>query len=69
MLKGGIGGLMKQAQQGELDEGLALSSVRLTGTLLGLPTTQATRSYRGWKAWDEGDAPITSLLVGPPARD
>ncbi|NLX17643.1 MAG: hypothetical protein GXY45_11860 [Ramlibacter sp.] len=63
------GGLMKQAQQGELDEGLALSSVRLTGTLLGLPTTQAIRSYRGWKAWDEGDAPITSLLVGPPAKD
>ncbi|MEJ3621041.1 hypothetical protein [Brachymonas wangyanguii] len=63
------GGLMKQAQQGELDEGLALSSVRLTGTLLGLPTTQAIRSYRGWKAWDEGDAPITSLLVGPPAQD
>lgn len=24
---------------------------------------------RGWKAWDEGDAPITSLLVGPPAKD
>lgn len=64
-----IGGLMKQAQQGELDEGLAIASARLTGTLFGLPATQAIRSYRGWKAWDEGDAPITSLLVGPPARD
>jgi hypothetical protein len=39
------------------------------GTALGIPTIQMTRSYKGWLAWDEGDAPVTSILFGPPPKD
>lgn len=63
------GKLNKQLQQGDMDEPLAMATIRFFGTLFGIPTTQLTRSYRGWKAWDEGDAPLTSILFGPPPRD
>jgi hypothetical protein len=46
-----------------------MAIVRLLGTGFGIPTTQAIRSYRGWTAWEEGDAPPTSILFGPPQRD
>jgi hypothetical protein len=39
------------------------------GTALGLPTTQLIRSYKGWLAWDEGDAPATAILFGPPPKN
>lgn len=66
---GDIGNVMVQLTQGEVDEGLALASARLSGTLLGVPVTQLIRSYRGWKAWANGDAPPTSVLLGPPSKD
>lgn len=58
--------LGKQAGQGELDEALAFSAVRFFGAATGVPTTQAIRSYKGWQAWEEGDAGPTSILFGPP---
>ncbi len=58
-----------QVSQGEIDEPAVLAVVRLLGTAFGIPTTQAVRSYRGWLAWSEGDAPVTSVLFGPPAKD
>lgn len=58
-----------QIAQGEADEGLAKSTISLLGVSLGIPTTQILRSYRGWKAWEEGDAPATSVLLGPPQKD
>lgn len=59
----------KQISQGEVDEPLVLALVRLFGTAFGIPTVQATRTYRGWEAWEEGDAPATSILFGPPPKD
>lgn len=64
-----LGKLKKQAEQGELDEGLALSAVQVMGAAAGIPTVQIVRSWRGWNAWEEGDAPPTSVLLGPPPRD
>ncbi len=58
-----------QVSQGELDEPAVLAIVRLLGTAFGIPTTQAIRSYRGWVAWTEGNAPATAVLFGPPAKD
>lgn len=64
-----IGKAGKQIMQGEVDEPAILSVVRLFGTAFGIPTTQAVRSYRGWSAWEDGDAPATSILFGPPPKD
>jgi len=58
-----------QVAQGEADEALAMSSISLLGVSLGIPTTQILRSWRGWNAWAEGDAPAASILLGPPQKD
>lgn len=62
--------LYDQAAQGEVDEPLVLASVRVLGDLTGLPTTQIIRSYKGWKAWEEGQdgAGPQSVLFGPPPK-
>lgn len=57
-----------QLKQGEVDEGLVIAGVRLLGTAIGVPTVQIVRSYRGWRAWEEGDAPVSSILFGPPHK-
>lgn len=64
-----IGKAGKQVGQGEADEALGLSVVRLFGTALGIPTVQLIRSWKGWSAWSEGDAPPTAVLLGPPPQD
>lgn len=61
--------VIDQASQGEIDEPAVMALVRVLGTAFGIPVTQAVRSYRGWEAWSEGDAPATSILFGPPAQD
>ena len=63
--------LSKQAGQGDVDEPAVLALVSLMGSAFGLPVVQVLRSYRGWKAWDEGKegAGPQSLLFGPPPRD
>ena len=61
--------LAQQAGQGDVDEPAVLAAVNFMGSALGLPTTQLLRSYKGWKAWDEGDAPASSILFGPPPKD
>lgn len=61
--------LVQQAGQGEIDDPAVLAAISLIGTVLGLPTTQVIRSYKGWQAWDEGDAPASSILFGPPPKD
>ena len=58
-----------QLQQGEADEELILSALGVAGAAVGIPSTQMARSYRGWKAWDNGEAPVTSLLFGPPQKN
>lgn len=60
-----------QTAQGEVDEPLVLAYARLIGTAFGLPVVQVLRSYKGWKAWDEGQqgAGPQSVLVGPPPKD
>jgi len=66
-----IGKAGKQTAQGELDEPAVMAYIRLMGTAFGIPVTQAMRSYKGWKAWDEGQegAGPQSVLFGPPPRD
>ncbi|MDP2024526.1 MAG: hypothetical protein Q8L16_26885 [Hydrogenophaga sp.] len=61
--------VIDQASQGEIDEPAVMALVRVLGTAFGIPITQAVRSYRGWEAWSEGDAPATSILFGPPANE
>lgn len=60
-----------QTLQGEVDEPLVMAYVRLLGSAFGIPTTQILRSYKGWKAWDEGQegAGPQSILLGPPPKD
>lgn len=61
----------KQTAQGELDEPAVLAYINLMGTVFGIPVVQALRSYKGWKAWDEGQdgAGPMSVLLGPPPKD
>ena len=51
------------------DEQPVLAAVRFLGSFLGIPTVQAIRTYKGWKAWDDGEAPATAILVGPPRAE
>ncbi len=64
-----LGRFGTQVSQGEADEAAAMSAVSLLGVSLGIPTTQILRSWRGWNAWEEGDAPASSILLGPPPKD
>jgi hypothetical protein len=66
---GDLGKLGKQVTQGDVDEGLALAALRLLGSATGIPTVQLIRSWRGWQAWEDGDTPVTSVLLGPPPKD
>lgn len=67
--------LVKSAWDGDaadgIDEPFVLAYARLLGDITGLPMTQILRSYKGWKAWDEGEegAGPQSVLIGPPPRD
>jgi hypothetical protein len=63
------GKVVQQAGQGEVDEPAVLATARLISDATGIPVTQAIRSYKGWKAWADGDAPVTSVLFGPPSKD
>ncbi|MCZ2412928.1 MAG: hypothetical protein LC136_01505 [Burkholderiales bacterium] len=38
-------------------------------TILGWPAAQVDRSWRGWKAWQEGEAGPGAVLLGPPPKD
>jgi hypothetical protein len=64
-----LGKAGKQTLQGELDEPAVLAYARLMGDAFGIPVTQAIRSYKGWRAWDEGEAPPQAVLLGPPPKD
>lgn len=61
--------VVDQASQGEVDEPAVMALVRLLGSAFGIPTTQAIRSYRGWEAWANGDAPASAILFGPPEKE
>ena len=64
-----LGKTAVQVGQGEADEALVLASIRLMGSATGIPTVQILRSYRGWQAWGNDEAPATAMLLGPPPRD
>lgn len=57
-----------QLAQGDLDEAAVTSLARVMGDLFGIPSTQLIRSYKGWQAWADGDAPVTAVLMGPPPK-
>jgi GNAT superfamily N-acetyltransferase len=65
-----IGKAGKQTVQGEIDEPAVMAYINLMGSAFGIPTVQALRSYKGWKAWDEGKegAGPQSVLFGPPPK-
>lgn len=58
-----------QVQQGEVDQAMVGAFARTLGSLTGVPDVQLMRTYKGWVAWEEGEAPATSILLGPPSRD
>lgn len=64
-----VGKAAQQIHQGEVDEPAVAAVVRLLGDVFGIPAAQAVRSYRGWKAWSEGNAPISAVLMGPPPKE
>lgn len=64
-----LGKAGKQTAQGEVDEAAVIAYARLIGDAFGIPVTQIIRSYRGWLAWAEGDAPPPAVLLGPPPKD
>lgn len=64
-----VGKAAQQINQGEVDEPAVAAAVRLLGDAFGIPSAQAVRSYKGWKAWSEGDAPATAVLMGPPPKE
>lgn len=64
-----VGKAAQQIHQGEVDEPAVAAVVRLLGDAFGIPSAQAVRSYKGWKAWSEGNAPISAVLMGPPPKD
>ena len=64
-----VGKVGQQAKQGEIDEPAVLATARLVGDLTGIPVVQIIRSYKGWEAWSNGNAPVTSVLMGPPPKD
>jgi len=68
---GDLGKAGKQTLQGEIDEPAVMAYINLMGSAFGIPTVQAMRSYKGWKAWDEGQdgAGPQSLFFGPPPKD
>lgn len=68
---GDIGKAGTQTVQGEVDEPAVMAYIKLMGTAFGIPVVQALRSYKGWKAWDEGEegAGPQSVLFGPPSKD
>jgi len=61
--------LSTQVTQGDADRAAIEATVKILGSAMGIPSVQALRSYKGWEAWADGDAPVTSILVGPPPRD
>lgn len=65
-----LGKAGKQTAQGDIDEPAVMAYINLMGSAFGIPTVQATRSYKGWKAWDEGleGAGPQSVLFGPPPK-
>lgn len=58
-----------QVKQGEVDQAMVGAFARTLGSLTGVPDVQLMRTYKGWVAWEEGEAPATSILLGPPSRD
>lgn len=60
--------LVKQAQQGEVDEAFLRSLNRTAGILLHYPAGQVDRTVRGMVAIAEGDAGPQAILVGPPVE-
>lgn len=66
-----IGKAGKQTAQGEVDDAAVMAYINLMGSAFGIPTVQALRSYKGWKAWDEGQegAGPQSVLFGPPPKN
>lgn len=66
-----LGKAGKQTDQGEMDEPAVMAYIKLMGTAFGIPVVQALRSYKGWKAWDEGQpgAGPQSALFGPPDKN
>lgn len=43
--------------------------VRLLGDVFGIPAAQAVRSYKGWVAWSEDNAPISAVRMGSPPKE
>jgi hypothetical protein len=64
-----VGKAAQQIHQGEVDEPAVAAVVRLLGDVFGIPSAQAVRSYKGWVAWSEGNAPISAVLMGPPPKE
>lgn len=60
--------LVKQTQQGEVDEAFLRSLNRAAGILLHYPAGQVDRTVRGMVAVAEGDAGPQAILVGPPVE-
>lgn len=58
------------AFEGKFDSSAFIRSVNAAaGGLLGYPSSQIDATVRGFLAYMDGDAPITSILMGPPPKN
>lgn len=61
--------LIEQAKQGELDDAAMKKALEVGGVFAGLPMAQIQKTIDGWRAFQDDDAPITSILFGPPREE
>ena len=64
-----LGGLAREAAQGDLDQGLLKKADAAAGILFHYPAGQIQTSIDGYIAWSEDKAPITALAFGPPPKE
>jgi len=60
---------LRKVGQGELNQALFNTGIRALGAGIGAPSTQLLRTYKGWVAWDNGEAPASSIFFGKPWRN
>lgn len=61
-----VNDLGQQVVQGEVDEKLVKEAVGVAGFGVGLPTSQAIKTYDGFQAMMDGNATPAALAFGPP---
>ncbi|WP_175982549.1 hypothetical protein [Caballeronia zhejiangensis] len=63
-----LGQFVKQAKQGEIDEGALRAANKVAGDILHYPAGLLDRVAEGYLAWQNGDASAAAMIVGKPSK-